>query len=119
MADTLTYPPSTATQLRRIPRVLRTRFGDGYAQEMADGINADLQAWEIVYDPVHANVASGAQGSLAVIDAFFTAQAGYKKFFWTPPPPYDVQRSYVCLEWTVQYDRGLQVGLHATLEQRP
>jgi phage-related protein len=119
MPDTLTYPPSSATQLRRTPRVLRSRFGDGYCQETADGINADLQTWEIVYDPMHATASTGNQGSLSLIDAFFTTQAGYKKFYWTPPAPYNTQRSFVCLEWTVQYDRGLQCGIRATLEQRP
>jgi phage-related protein len=116
--DVLSYPPSTATQIHRAPRVLRARFGDGYTQEMADGINADLQAWELVYDPMHATVVTG-QGSLALLDAFFTAQAGYKKFLWTPPAPYNIERMFVCLEWAVSYDRGLQVGLHATIEQRP
>lgn len=119
MPDILTYPPSSSTQMRRAPKVLRARFGDGYVQEEADGINADLMSWELVYDPLHATTLLGAQGSLDLIDDFFTAQAGYKKFFWTPPSPYNIQRLFVCIEWSVQYDRGLQVGLRAIIEQRP
>lgn len=117
--DTLAYVPSSATQLHRMPRALRTRFGDGYVQEMADGINADLQQWELSYDPMHATNVTGGQGSLALVDAFFTAQAGYKKFLWTPPRPYNQERMFVCMEWTVSYDRGLTAGLRAMLEQRP
>jgi len=117
--DTLTYPPSSATQVNREPRVLRSQFGDGYAQEAADGINSDLETWEVVYGPLHATDTVGQQGSLALIEAFFKAQAGYKLFLWTPPPPYNTQKKFVCLRWPVTYERGLEVTIRATLQQRP
>jgi phage-related protein len=119
MADTFTYPPSSGTSGTMMPRVLRARFGDGYVQEAGDGINPLLRRWELTFEPIHATTATNP--SLADLDAFFKAQAGYKKFLWTQLKPYDTEgpQYFVCTEWSFTYARGLQVGLRAVFEQRP
>jgi phage-related protein len=115
--DTLTYAPSFATQGVMTPRVLRAQYGDGYAQEAADGINAMLRKWTIVYNNIQA---SGTGTTLKNLDDFFVAQAGYKKFLWTQPIPFDVLGAlqFVCVEWHWTWAGGLITGLTATVEQR-
>lgn len=115
--DTLNYKPSTATRGSMTPRVLRAQFGDGYAQEAGDGINAMLPTYELLYDPI--STTAGGQVTLAQIAAFFEAQAGYKKFLWTPPVPFNIQKQWVCINWDWRWDQGAVCGLRATVVQRP
>jgi phage-related protein len=115
--ETLSYVPSKSTQGQMTPRVLRAQFGDGYVQEAGDGINANLVTWEVVYDPIHAS--SGTTPTLSDLKSFFESLAGYTKFLWTPPPPYNSQGTFVCPRWEWVYDDGLIVGLRAQFVQRP
>lgn len=115
--DILTYVPSTATAGEIDPRVLRAQFGDGYVQEMPDGINANLETWQLVYQPIHGT--TGTTPTLAQLIAFFKAQTG-TKFLWTPPAPFNTQKQFAVigpLQWT--YDQGLIVGFRVNIMQRP
>ena len=115
--DTLTYSPSSQTRGQIEPRVLRAQFGDGYLQEAQDGINAQMENWQLVYEPIHGS--SGTTPTLAILIAFFNAQIG-TKFLWTPPPPFNTQKQYSVIgpyEWV--YDQGLIVGFRVTITQRP
>ncbi len=58
-------------------RTLKARFGDGYTQEAADGINANEQTWPLEFLFKKAEIQS--------IKAFLDAHAGYRAFLWTPP----------------------------------
>jgi phage-related protein len=116
--DTLTYTPHKATQVAIKPRVLRAQFGDGYVQEVADGINAMLPEWDLTWQNLHA--ATGGTPTAADLNTFFKTQEGYKKFLWTPPAPLNVQGTFVCVEWNWVYDAGNMItGLRAHLIQRP
>lgn len=59
------------------PRILKARFGDGYNQRVADGLNALPQTWDLRW-----NTLTAAQ--VDEIEAFLTVTAGYKAFLWTP-----------------------------------
>jgi phage-related protein len=117
--DTLTYIPSIATRGQLTPRVLRARFGDGYVQEEGDGINAMLSTWELVYDVVQQQ--SGVPVTLDLLKTFFETQAGYKRFIWTQPPPFNDEgpQQWVCTEWSWSYSDGLLTSIRATIEKRP
>lgn len=58
-------------------RVIETRFGDGYTQLSADGINTKDVSYSI---RVHARTNEAKQ----IMD-FFDRHKGIKSFFWTPP----------------------------------
>ena len=81
MPLTFDIVPSYAPRSLRQPRVLSAKFGDGYEQRSADGINADLQSWELNFETVPTREADA-------IEAFFIGnQTAVSPFLWTAPRP--------------------------------
>jgi len=58
-------------------QVRTAQFGDGYRQEVADGLNNERQSWPVTV------VAKRVQG-LAIM-AFMRRHAGARAFLWTNP----------------------------------
>ena len=58
-------------------RVLESKFGDGYAQVIPDGLNTKTQTWPLVFE--------GNMDYMRPILAFFDRHRGAKSFYWTPP----------------------------------
>lgn len=58
-------------------RTATAQFGDGYAQNAADGINNKQQSWPLTFKKRSTEAAA--------IMAFFDEHAGYKAFAWKPP----------------------------------
>jgi phage-related protein len=112
-----TWKPTTATTSSTAPRILRAQFGDGYNQEMLDGINAYLRNWEVTWEPIHGT--SLTVPTLDQLDQFFRANAGLR-FLWTQPPPCDDEgpKVFRCREWSWTYSGGLITGLRAAFEQQ-
>ena len=84
MPTPLTFPftPSYAPVDSRKPRVLSARFGDGYEQRAADGINPDLQAWKLNFGPLRTKDADA-------VEAFLIRNnVASDPFYWSPPRPY-------------------------------
>jgi phage-related protein len=88
-------------------------------QEAGDGINAVLRVWNVRWDNIHG--VTGTTPTLLALNTFFETQAGYKKFLWTQPPPFNTegQKLFVCPSWGWVYQGGLIIGFRATFEQRP
>lgn len=58
--------------------VVRTaQFGDGYAQDVGEGINNKTESWEVSF--------TGSDTDVIAIMEFLDALGGYKSFFWTNP----------------------------------
>lgn len=79
--------------LKRKPRVLSAQFGDGYGQDSPDGLNANLQTWELTFEDIykHDGIA---------IDEFLTARKGAEAFEWTTPLQETL--AFKCREWDVK-----------------
>ncbi|WP_431221727.1 phage tail protein [Serratia sp. L9] len=58
-------------------RVREVQFGDGYKQQVGDGLNAELQSWSLTF--------VGNWQRITEIRNFFKRHAGYKSFKWTSP----------------------------------
>lgn len=58
-------------------RTLEAKFGDGYTQAAADGINNKVQSWPLEF--------VGTEALIGEIIAFLDRHAGYRSFLWTPP----------------------------------
>lgn len=58
-------------------RVKETKFGDGYTQTYAEGINNKEESYTI-------KVTCRKSQAVEILD-FFDRQAGWKSFFWTSP----------------------------------
>lgn len=78
--------PGTSQVLE--PRVVSTRFGDGYEQAAPDGLNAVAQVWDVQFDEVEQAVADE-------IVAFLQPGLGWQRFDWTPPHQ-TVARKFKC-----------------------
>ena len=75
--ETFTYDPLTEPVGTKTFRVLEAKFGDGYAQTAADGINNSMQSWPLTFQ--------GYAKEITPIKQFLDRHQGWKAFRWTPP----------------------------------
>ena len=77
MAETFTWRVETASSGETTFNVSSAKFGDGYSQEVPQGINNIMRSWNITV--------SGYEAQIAPIIAFLEAHAGATRFLWKPP----------------------------------
>lgn len=107
---TFTIAPSWNPVSTRRPRVLATKFGDGYEQRGLDGIHADLQSWQLNFSPIPITDAD-------TIEAFFiTNQTAITPFVWTAPRA-AVASKFLCRTWTRTITSPNTDSLTATFEE--
>lgn len=58
-------------------RVHSVQFGDGFAQEVGDGINSETRSWPLEF--------SGRESEVKPIRDFLRRHGGFRPFLWTPP----------------------------------
>jgi phage-related protein len=105
------FLPSSQTQGSYDPRTLETSYGNGYEQRSADGLNANLQKWNVLWE-------NRSLTELGTVNTFFKSKGGYIAFTWTPLPPFDGTELRVkCKHWDWTYAGGQVVGITATLEE--
>lgn len=109
MADTFTWIPDDAPSGDTKFRVLETKFGDGYAQAIPDGLNVRSDVWPLKFDRRASDVLP--------IKAFLDAHIGVS-FNWTPPGVGSVAGLYRCNKGYSSTPRsGDQEVVSFTLEQ--
>ena len=86
------FSPSYGSTIVVEPKVLSTKFGDGYEQRTPDGINNALIKIDLTFE-----LRSNAE--CAAIIHFLTARAGAESFLFTPQEPYATLRNFVCRSW--------------------
>jgi len=87
---TFTYTPDLAAQVQVKPRVLTAKFGDGYEQRTADGINIRPREWGLTFN-------TRTDAEIAPIIAFLESSNGISAFDWTPPA--GSTGKWVCENW--------------------
>ncbi|HAG0206993.1 TPA: phage tail protein, partial [Salmonella enterica] len=75
------------------PQVSVVRFGDGYEQRRASGINNDLKKYSVT---IRVDREDGPP-----LEGFLSQHNGVKAFLWTPPYGYR-QIKVVCRKWSVK-----------------
>ncbi|MGN5354327.1 phage tail protein [Ralstonia sp. L16] len=75
--DTFTWIPLVDPQGTTNYRTRKAQFGDGYDQEVPDGINNAVDSWPLSFRDTGAVIAQ--------IKAFLDAHGGSRAFYWTPP----------------------------------
>jgi len=79
MADLaiFTWQPDYGASSSVTPNVLTAAYGDGYSQDTPAGLNTLPQVWTLVFNrwPDEADE----------IHWFLIQQAGFQRFWWTPP----------------------------------
>lgn len=95
MAITLDIPCQYGATCTISTRLKRLSFGDGYEQVSPDGLNLNLERWNLTTIPLRSSVAGGVEVTLSGLNGEW--------FFWTPPNGVagkfrldsDVTRSYI------------------------
>jgi phage-related protein len=108
--STFTWVPDIGAKCDRKPSIRSVKFGEGYEQRAANGLNPDLRTYTLTF------TGRSAAESTA-IDAFLTTQGGVTSFDYTHPG--ESSRKFVCREWS-STDAGYQVKtISATFMQVP
>lgn len=108
MADWV-WVESAGTTLNEEPRVKRARFGDGYEQRAADGINNLDQVWEYTADEVDDVVADD-------MVAFLRARNGVEAFNYWPMRAGAAIRVQ-CAKWSRSHTGPGTSSVRATFQQ--
>lgn len=107
--STFTYKPDYSASRTIKPRVRSVRFGDGYEQRQADGINTQAQVWSLTF-------ANRTDSEASAIDTFLANQGGVYAFTWTPPDAVSSVK-VLCREWQKTMNRYNLNTITATFEQ--
>lgn len=78
------------------PSTLDIKFSDGYSQRIVQNINNDLLTLDVRFELRTEKEAA------AIIHFLFVRQAR-ESFLFTPSPPHDLQKLFICKEWADQY----------------
>ncbi|MDD5271883.1 MAG: phage tail protein [Methylovulum sp.] len=105
--ETFQWMP-TGAELERTPRVLSAQFGDGYAQDSADGLNSNLQKWSLEFNDILAETGMA-------IDDFLTARNGVERFYFVNLRTETL--TVKCKTWKVKDIGNRKVNVTATFEQ--
>lgn len=101
-----TWHPEFESSLDQEPKVNVTKFGDGYEQRSAQGINNNPQKWSLQFTASN----QAAQDALN----FVQARNAVESFTWTNPM--EQTGVYVCRSWKMQRKQGVNI-LQLTFEQ--
>lgn len=96
--ETFTFRPDYDSTLSQEPQVVVAKFGDGYEQRVATGINNTPQKWSLSF-----TVGNPALPSAL---AFVQARQGVESFYWMNS--YGVTNVYVCRRWNLSRSAGKQ-----------
>lgn len=107
MPETFTWRPDSRPTGKFSQRTKSARFGEGYEQVVADGINNESQSWPLTF--------TGSKERVQEIIDFLRARKGYQSFYWTPP--FGQQALFRCAEYDPAHMGGKQWTLSATFEQ--
>lgn len=108
MAQDFIWIPSYGSAVSTKPNVKVVKFGDGYEQRVAVGLNTALRKWEVTF-------ASRANETADTIEAFFEARGALEWFNWTPP--HGAAGQWVCREWAAQKTGPLTRTVTATFDE--
>lgn len=105
---TFTWAPDFGATLDRSPKVKTAKFGDGYEQRVADGINNNPRNWPLTFS-ARTNTEAGQ------IMTFLDARAGVEAFDWTDPD--GVAGKFVCRKYSKTLSKYGINNVSATFEQ--
>jgi phage-related protein len=103
------YQPETGASFSIEPRILSSQMGDGYSQDIADGINNKLEKWNLTF--------SRETAAIDAIEAFLRSKGGTTTFTWTPSGRTEIKVK--CRQWSYSYNGGAAKSLTCVFEQVP
>lgn len=106
---TFTWPVDANPSRDSKPRVTNIKFGDGYEQRVAHGINTNPMDWNIAF-------ANRDETEALEIDSFLTSHNGVSAFDWTPPGA-SASSKFKCQQWTFVPGKGNLYSMSAKFEE--
>lgn len=103
---TFTWAPDTGLKRSSKPRVMSAKYGDGYVQDVADGINNSPKIHNLSFSLL-------LLAEYQAILSFLETAGGVTAFTWTPPN--GVAGRFVCRTWDDIADTNFSIT--ATFEQ--
>lgn len=107
MAENFTWYPDASHSVELEPKVSSAKFGDGYEQRVAAGINNALDVWSLTF--------TGTSAQIAPIDAFLKARGAVAAFNWTNP--YSETGLYLCRKWGKSREHATKCTLTCQFER--
>jgi phage-related protein len=105
------WEPSYDYTVDSNPRVKTVQFGDGYSQDIKDGINNILLK-------INFNFNGRDLKEHRAILHFFHQRAGKERFFFIPPQPYGIVKKFICKEWQPSQSFVDNYNIRARFEER-
>lgn len=105
---TFTYTPDYGASYEIKPNVRVTKFGDGYEQRQANGLNTQAKTWKLKF-----SLRSDTEASAII--SFLSSQGAVSSFDWTDI--YGGAGKYVCRSWEQVKDRHNLNTIVATFDQ--
>lgn len=90
-------------------RIIEMKYGNGYGQRAADGLNNSVSSWEVSWE----NILASEQTT--IITAFETAR-GVDYFTWTPPGSAS-EKKFIVKKYSQAAMSGEIYSVSASLEQ--
>lgn len=110
-APVFSFPVSYASKMTMKPRILAAAFGDGYEQRVLDGINNELESWQIT---AHS---TGEIAGASAVETFLRTQAGVTVFQWTTK--FGRTALFICKTWDRTPVAPGVTTITAMFEERP
>jgi phage-related protein len=101
------YPPDYGVSVRKKFRMVKTNFGDGYVQNVSDGLNTAAEEWNLSWDMLTADQTKNIQDQL---DSF-------KGQIFTWVTPRGQTKPFTCEEYSVTYDNYESYSVSATFQE--
>lgn len=105
------WKPSYDYSSEITPSVKTIRYGDGFTQDLANGINNILLPLNLPFNQRDLD-------QTTAILHFLYARNGVERFIFIPPAPYNVSKKFVCQKWSHRQTFYEQYNIEAVFEER-
>lgn len=99
--QTFAWNPDLGSTMSKKPHVQVTRFGDGYENRVAIGLNSNPELWSLKF--------TASKADAVPVLAFLEARNGVESFWWVTP--YGRTIVCVCREWKTENGVIRTVGM--------
>lgn len=106
-SEVFNWIPREGMETTRKPSVITVKFGDGYEQRRAGGLNADLKTFKPVFRVTD-------EYSRAALDSFYPVMPGFVLFVASAKHNRTVR--VVCREWSIS-DNAMYTDFNCTFEE--
>jgi phage-related protein len=109
MADIFTYVPSRGFSRTSKPTVNTVKFGSGYSQRVAYGINNLDDSWDLQFTNQPLSAANN------ILD-FLASKGGIEYFLFKPPGEAEFFK-VICEDWSTEYTSHISRSINATFKR--